>query len=339
MGVKKTDIISLLQYIIYKIEIDAGKQAPFRIKQYQDTCKFIDSYEYEYIHSFEALLEHYTKNNKKHTKILDKVKEMFDTGKIHEAELAKNDPRVKSVMNLTTVYGIGPKKSLELYDKFGINTISLLKNQFKKDNSIINSKQKIGLEHYDDLCERIPRVEMDAYNQVLNSICNTVSDSIIMSINGSYRRELPDSGDIDLLITSKNEDTSIIRKKLINELKLQGIIIEVLADGKKKFMGIVQLKKLGYTKSRHIDIMDTKPRHFPFAVLYFTGSGSYNSKMRGEALKQGYSLNEYCLSDKNTKKEISKDIIYKKLQKESFETEQDIFQFLDIEYKIPAQRM
>ena len=44
----------------------------------------------------------------------------------HEAELAKNDPRVKSVMNLTTVYGIGPKKSLELYDKFGINTISLL---------------------------------------------------------------------------------------------------------------------------------------------------------------------------------------------------------------------
>ena len=86
-------------------------------------------------------------------------------------------------------------------------------------------------------------------------------------------------------------------------------IPSTMASGKKKFMGVVKLVSEGYTKARHLDIIDTDPTHFPFAVLYFTGSGGFNSKMRGEALKLGYSMNEYCLSDKNTKVPISSDII------------------------------
>ena len=56
-----------------------------------------------------------------------------------------------------------------------------------------------------------------------------------------------------------------------------------------------------------------KFNNFPFAVLYFTGSGAFNAKMRGNALKLGYSLNEYCLSDKDTKVEISPKVIKDKV--------------------------
>ena len=35
---------------------------------------------------------------------------------------------------------------------------------------------------------------------------------------------------------------------------------------------------------RRIDIMYTKPEEYPFAILYFTGSGDFNVKMREYAL-------------------------------------------------------
>ena len=55
--------------------------------------------------------------------------------------------------------------------------------------------------------------------------------------------------------------------------------------------------------------------------------------MRAIALK-GYSMNEYCLSHKNTKIELNSDEIFNKIKK-SFELEKDIFDFLDMEYVKP----
>ena len=48
-------------------------------------------------------------------------------------------------------------------------------------------------------------------------------------------------------------------------------------------MGIVKLENKGFNIARHMDIIDTEPEHYPFAVLYFTGSGGFNSMMRGVA--------------------------------------------------------
>lgn len=334
----KIKIIQELEYIIYNIQLKNEKNGPFRIRQYNEMIKNINNFPGEHIPSYQSFIDFYHSLTTKKSKILDKIKEYFDTGVIKESEKAKINPKIQCIINLTKVYGIGPKKSLELYDNYKIVNVEQLKLYEKKDTSIINSKQKIGLEHYYDLNERIPISEMKIYDKVLRQVCNEISPSIIMSINGSYRRGLSSSGDIDLLITSKTQDTQEIRNKIINQLTKIGIIKETLANGKKKFMGIVQLEMHGYTKSRHIDIMDTKPEHYPFAVLYFTGSGTFNAYMRGIALKKGYSLNEYCLSDKITKLEITKEIIYNKIHKNFFETEEDIFQFLDMEYKDPTQR-
>ena len=192
--------------------------------------------------------------------------------------------------------------------------------------------------YHDDLQKRIPRQEVDNYNLVLKKICQKISPHLVMSINGSYRRGLSTSGDIDLLITGPSGTTENLRKNLIEALKKEGIIKEVLASGKKKFMGIVKLEKYGYTIARHMDIIDTEPETYPFAVLYFTGSGGFNSMMRGIALSKGYSMNEYCLSDKKTKKPIDSLVIEQKIGKTQFETEKDIFDFLDMEYVEPNLR-
>ena len=156
-----------------------------------------------------------------------------------------------------------------------------------------------------------------------------------MTITGSYRRGQRDSGDMDMLLTSccyENKSLNMILEKL-NELKL---IKEVLASGKKKFMGVIQFPG---GKARHLDIIETTKEDYPFAVLYFTGSGPFNIQMRAHALKLGYSLNEYNMTYKGTKNKVTKQDIQAKINKDTFETETDIFNFLDIPYREPKKRI
>ena len=47
--------------------------------------------------------------------------------------------------------------------------------------------------------------------------------------------------------------------------------------------------------ARRVDFMYTPKEEFPFAILYFTGSKTFNTIMRGNALKKGFSLNEHGL--------------------------------------------
>ena len=336
---KKDTLIHLLIIIINKIKLDNKKGAVFKARLYTDAIKIIQSYPHESIIDSKHLREHFRlKGKKKFTKLLVKIDEFIDTGTIEEAERYKVMPEVKSLMELTKIYAIGPAKAKELYLKHYIITIDELRKKVRIDSTIINNKQKIGLVHYTDLAKRIPRSEIIEYERELLSIAVKLNKNIILSINGSYRRGLDTSGDIDILITSNEGDTSVIRQKFIEELKTQGIIIETLASGKKKFMGLSKLSKYNYNIVRHLDIIDTRSTEFPFAQLYFTGSGGFNSYMRGIALSKGYSLNEYCLSHKKTKIPVNAKEISDKLHKSLFETEEDIFRFLDMEYVSPCDR-
>lgn len=62
------------------------------------------------------------------------------------------------------------------------------------------------------------------------------------------------------------------------------------------------------------------------ALLYFTGSGSFNKKMRSVAINAGYLLNEYGLFKRDTKKMIK------------VKSEKDIFDILNMEYLEPQFR-
>ena len=98
-----------------------------------------------------------------------------------------------------------------------------------------------------------------------------------------------------------------------------GYIIETLANGKNKFMGICKISP--ELPARRIDILIADPSYFYFALLYFTGSYSFNIYMRRIALQKNISLSEYGFKDKNNKIIDTSDII---------KSEQDIFDYLKI---------
>ena len=84
--------------------------------------------------------------------------------------------------------------------------------------------------------------------------------------------------------------------------------------------------------ARRIDFLYTAPEEYSFAILYFTGSKTFNTIMRARALELGYSMNEHGLTHmKNKKKTTKLEMI--------FPNEQSIFQFLGMKYVEPEERI
>ena len=120
--------------------------------------------------------------------------------------------------------------------------------------------------------------------------------------------------------------TPALYKKFIDVLEKDGYLYETLAKGTKKYFGMGKLPDC--LTFRRIDIMVTKPQEYPFAVLYFTGSKDFNTLMRQHALDRGLSMNEYSLKDVDTKEPVD----------HVFETERDIFDYLEYTYVDPWKR-
>ena len=254
------------------------------------------------------------------TTIMEKLNEYQKTGTLELLEREKNKPEYM----LSNIYGIGPIKAKELVEKYGIKNIEELR---ERQEEVLNAVQKVGLKYYEDIEQRIPRSEIDEYNNIFSSIFNKVKDDdSAYEIVGSYRRKLESSGDIDVIITSKNP---LVFEKFIDTLIDQKIIVNVLSRGKTKSLVVSKIPSSKF--HRRIDFLYTKHEEYPFAVLYFTGSKGFNTVMRGHALKLGYSLNEHGISKMVDKKKTEQ------LQM-SFANENDIFDFLGLEYKRPEDR-
>jgi len=260
--------------------------------------------------------------------IIEKLNEYNSTGTLKVLEREKNNP----INILSEVYGIGPKKAKELVDK-GITSIDELQ---KKQDEVLNETQKVGLQYYGDILQRIPRSEIEEYKSIFVKLIST-SDTK-MEIVGSYRRGAESSGDIDVIITSSNP---MIFKKFIDDLISKGIIKEVLSRGQTKCLVITKLPHV--STSRRVDFLYTSPEEFPFAILYFTGSKIFNTVMRHEALAKGLTMNEHGLylltnntsnlNNPNNKKGIKGEKV-----DHIFTSEKDIFDYLGLEYKEPHER-
>ena len=252
-----------------------------------------------------------------------KINEIIKTGTCSDYESIKNikDPKLE----LIKIHKVGPKKAKELYER-GFTSIQKLRDCNNLSEHLTEEQIK-GLNYYEDLQQQIPRKEMIRHDNVLNKFFQKldITDKSL-TIAGSYRRGKSESGDIDVLVSSNDKN---IFPLFIDKLKKMNYLIEDLATGEKKYYGIC---KLGKGIARRIDIMYTKPEEYPFAILYFTGSGGFNTTMREHALSMGYSMNEYGLKYLNKDNE-------NQLEGQSFTSEKDIFDFLELDYVEPHNRL
>ena len=259
--------------------------------------------------------------------ILKKFKEFMETGTLRAIEKEKMSEH-KARYLFVKVYGIGPKKALQLAE-LGLTSIAQLR---ERQDELLNAVQKKGLRHYEDILKRIPRAEVVEYEKVFKKVFDKVKqDGDEFEILGSYRRGNKTSGDIDVAVTNKQGDDAIF-KKFLDELEKEGVLVESLSKGKTKILTVGKLP--GSTTARRLDFMYSKPEEYSFAVLYFTGSKAFNVVQRQRAVDLGYTMNEHGLFKLTGPKKNKKG----ERVKGDFPTEKSIFDFLGLEYKKPTER-
>jgi len=225
---------------------------------------------------------------------------------------------INHVNDVQEIPGIGPQITNKIKEYLDHGKISLIEREEKDE--LLNPVQKIGLKYYDEILKRIPRDEIDKYNTIFEKTLKhiDVDPSMHYEIVGSYRRGNLTSGDIDVIITSKNAGDFT---KFLDSLLFQNIIIETLSRGKSKCLVIARLPE--DCNARRVDFLYSTPEEYPFSVLYFTGSKAFNVVMRSHALKKGYSMNEHGHT----------------VVEQTFSDEKSIFDFLGLKYIVPEERV
>ena len=287
----------------------------FRAKAYREASEAITTYS-EDITNPEQLkgVKHIGKT------IMEKLKEYVKTGTLRILERERENP----LNLLTKVYGIGPKKAKE-FIKQGITTLQDLRD----NEHLLTKNMKIGVKYFDDIEARIPREEIVDYDAILTDIFAAATpEGSSMEIVGSYRRGAKTSGDIDIVMTNKDNDKKILGL-FLDKLVEKNIIIEILSKGPTKSLTIGRLP--GKTP-RRLDFMYTPPREYAFATLYFTGSKAFNTIQRQRALDMGFTLNEHGFHHMiNGKKGAKVDTV--------FPDEESVFTFLGMKYLPPDKRI
>jgi DNA polymerase/3'-5' exonuclease PolX len=255
--------------------------------------------------------------------IQKKIQEIMTTGSLVSAERAKEKYPIEALDAFQNIYGVGPAKAKELTEQ-GLRTIEELRAAAQRTPSILNDKQRIGLAYYEPLLQRIPRDEMDEHKDILEHYLPFHAEIV-----GSYRRQAPTSGDIDVLLRMPHGMLPAQGKQqlaqIVQHLTEVHYIVEVLALGEHKCMAICRRDET--STPRRLDLLMVPEDQYGCALLYFTGSDRFNVAFRQYALQKGYTLNEKALTPLDG------------LPPTSLPEEKDVFTILGLKYVEPQNRV
>lgn len=221
--------------------------------------------------------------------IAGKITEYYATGKIQYYEDLKS-AFPESLLELTGIPNLGPRKIKLLYETFAIATIGELEYACR-ENRLVNltgfgekTQEKIlkGIEFMKQ--HQGEHLFGDVYPQALvirDRLKEKVPGSLI-EICGSIRRRKEVIRDLDILVAGGDR--------------------EALSLAFTTLAGIEEIYLTGDTKTSvrlisgiDADLRIVEPHEFPFALVYFTGSKEHNVRLRGIAKKLNLKLNEYGL--------------------------------------------
>lgn len=231
--------------------------------------------------------------------IAEKIKQFLEEGKIKKYEkLKKSMP--SHIHVLVKIPGMGPKKVKKLNKELDVSTVKQLENAAKKHR--IRKIDGFGEESEKDILESI-KLMRKSKGRIKYKKAKKTADRIIrqlkkmkkvkkISTAGSLRRKKETIGDIDILASS--DAPEVVIEKFVSMDDVQ----RVVGKGSTKATVILE-------SGVQVDLRVLPPESWGAGLFYFTGSKNFNIRMRKEAIKKGYKLNEYGLYDKKTGKQVA----------------------------------
>lgn len=239
-------------------------------------------------------------------KLLNKTDEVTHSYLVHN-KISK--PLIKKFdsIPLWNVRGLGPASAVELWEK-GVRPDNL-----EKYKTLLPEITQLSLK-YKPL-ERIPH---DLVTKI-SSVFIPTGEKGKCTIVGSYRRNKPTSGDVDILYVTSKDDLQRFLDKLATTHGKKWILF---AQGPSKISGLFR-----YTPkiTVEIDLWIATPENFGAMLLYSTGSKLFNIRMRFIAKHKKMKLNQYGLFDEHGILVPTK-------------SERDIFDRLNMKWRAPAER-
>lgn len=229
--------------------------------------------------------------------------------KTRSSSKTKKEPILEK---LKQIMGIGDKLAESLV-KSGVKNISDLNKHYDKlpvaTQMFLTHKPEMKTSHAD-------------YVKILKAF--PVGKNVIPV--GSFRRNKPESKDLDLLVIAGSDAKF---EKVVEEIKKSVAEFIVYAKGPEKISAIFQpkLPKSLSNKKYKLDIFRSNEDEAGTYLAYSTGSKEFNIMMRQKAKKMGYQLNQNCLI------KISDSKVFK------FKTEKSLFEFLKMDYVEPENRV
>lgn len=251
-----------------------------------------------------------------------KIIEFLDTGKISAYErLIKEIP--EGILDIIDIPSVGPKKAKLFFDELNVKNPEDLRKAAEegrllglagiKEKTVENILRGIRI-----LEQGQKRLTIGIATEIANIIINKLTQLPQIrkiKVAGSLRRMKETIGDIDILVDSSNPQKvmeTFIRLPQVKRINAQG-----------------ETKSSVFTHENvQVDLRVVDPKCFGAALLYFTGSKSFNIRLRQMAIKKKMKINEYGVFGIKGKKEH---LI-------SAKTEEECFKSIGIDYIPPELR-
>ncbi|KAF7369789.1 DNA polymerase lambda [Mycena venus] len=203
-----------------------------------------------------------------------KIMEIIETGDLRRIGYENTaDVQIRKIFQ--GIYGVGQSTAYQWYAA-GCRSLDDLKAG--KGGVTLTPAQKIGIEFYEDINDRMPREEAKALFNIIKPIALGIDPKLEIHIMGSYRRGKADCGDIDIMITRCPDDGKThagILHHLLKALHEAKIITEDLAlpdnpfDDEAIYRGLCHLPQFG-SRRRRIDFLTVpwKSRGAALLLLY-----------------------------------------------------------------------
>ncbi|MBV8353542.1 MAG: DNA polymerase/3'-5' exonuclease PolX [Verrucomicrobia bacterium] len=317
----KEQTIELLETIARLLEIKG--ENPFKIRAYTNAARALETFS----DNFPAAVaeNRIGELDGIGDAIAKKISEYVQTGALEYFEkLQAEFP--ETIFELFEIPGLGGKKVKALYEQLGIKTIAELEVAAKDGR--VAELAGFGAKTATNLIQAIERRRKHS-GRFLLSDAKIWSDELVehfqghpdvsqISPGGSFRRGRETIGDLDILIATKQPE------RIIEHFLQFEPIDRVLARGETKASVLL---KCGI----QADLRVVANHEFPFALGYFTGSKEHNVVLRGRALQNGWTLNEYRLGPEPGSKKVPKPI-------PEIQTEADLYRALGLAYIPPELR-
>jgi DNA polymerase (family 10) len=279
------DIAAVFEQVADLLEFQGAN--PFRVRAYRNGARKIGALSESLAAIAEDEHRSLTEIEGIGKDLAEKIATLLDTGTLPMLiELQQTIPA--SVLTLSRVPGVGPKKAARIHAELGVATLDQLRAACEQQRVRVlkgfgaKTEEAIlkGLAIAEQSGVRLRWADADVIARDLLEFMRQSPAVRQIEMAGSYRRGRETVGDLDMLVDAADA------KAVMDRFASHGAIGDLIGRGDTKM-------SVRLASSVQVDLRVVPSESFGAALQYFTGSKDHNVVLRGMARQRGLKINEW----------------------------------------------